>query len=233
MTAAETDHLSSFALDVYWASRRAADEAIDAHLELCARCRSYLESLDAVSAASPPASERASAEPRLTQQRPRSRGSWWVYATAASFALLGGIWLGSRTHELSSSNTNYVGIKGAPAVQLLVHRASDTHVWDGRSPVQPGDALALRVACDGFSKLAVAAPGSNGWKRLSQVACPSRDGALPFTLIVDEQPGDERFAVVLSRHSLDDVGLARAIVEKQQTSAAWVVEFDLPKEIER
>ena len=231
MTTTEPDHLSNFALDVYWASGRETNRAIEAHLEACARCRSYLESLDAVGAVSPLTLEPTSQQPSAVQRSHPHRV--WAYATAASFTLLTGIWAGSRLHEAAPSGSGYVGVKGAPAVQLLVHRASDTHVWDGRSPVQPGDALALRVACDGFPKLAIAAPAERDWKRLSQVECPGRDSALPFTLIVDGQPGSERFAVVLSRNALDDAGLARAIADKPKTSEAWVVEFVLPKEIKR
>lgn len=233
MTASEPNHLSTFALDVYWASGRAPDSAIEAHLEACARCRGYVASLDGLAAMAPLTSERAG-EKKGARLRPnRSRNGWWAWAAAASFALAAGIGVGVSSREQAPAGSGYVGIKGTPAVQLLVHRASDTHVWDGRAPVQPGDALALRVACDGFTKLAIAAPGSNTWKRLSQVTCPSRDGALPFTLIVDGQPGAERFAVVLSQAPLDDAGLARAIADKQQTSTTWVVEFVLPKEIKR
>jgi hypothetical protein len=53
---------------------------------------------------------------------------------------------------------------------------------------------------------------------------------LPFTLIVDSQPGDEKLAVVLSQDELDDKRLQKAIVEAERTKGVWVVDFLLPKE---
>src|SRR5580704_14012677 len=129
-------------------------------------------------------------------------------AAAAAFVVRG---------QLSETD-RYVGIKGTPAVQLLVHRDRDTRLWDGRSPLQPGDALALRVACEGLKRVAVASPGPGGWARLSTAACPVHDEPLPFTLQVDSEPGDEKLAVVLSQEDLDDEGLRRAIAESRRAA---------------
>jgi hypothetical protein len=126
----------------------------------------------------------------------------------------------------------YVATKGTPAVQLLVHRdeePSGTRVWDGRSPVQPGDRLALHVACEGRKRVTVAAPGKAGWQRLSEVPCPESGDPLPFTLVVDDEPGDEQLAVVLSEAGLDDAAMAEAIGHTERTGETWVVKLVLPK----
>jgi hypothetical protein len=126
-----------------------------------------------------------------------------------------------------------VGIKGTPAVQLLLHRDHDTRLWDGHSPLHPGDALALRVACEGLKRVVVATPGPGGWIRLSSDACPTGDDPLPFTLQVDSEPGDEKLAVVLSQDELDDGTLQKAIAETRRSADTWVLSFVMPKETEK
>jgi hypothetical protein len=129
----------------------------------------------------------------------------------------------------------YVGVKGTPSVELLIHRDGETFLWDGHAPIRPHDALALRVACEGLSHVAVAsrdAPG-DAWTRVKEVDCPSGPSAtLPFTLLVDEEPVDERFAVVVSRAPLDDAALGAAAGAPARTADVWAVQFDLAKAAE-
>ena len=122
-----------------------------------------------------------------------------VVAAAAAAVLL------VRTLESGSDPALYVGAKGTPAVQALIHR-DQTSVWDGRSPIRAGDAIALRVACEGFPGVTVATPSADraGWTRLFEGACPANQEPLKFTLVADEEPGEERVAVVLRRDPLDD-----------------------------
>ena len=126
-----------------------------------------------------------------------------VMALAASVVLF--------VRTASRPSDGYVAMKGTPAVELLIHRDQATAVWDGRSPVHPGDSLALRVACEGLHVVAVASPGPAGWGRLSETPCPAAGAALPFTLVVVDQPGDVQLAVVLSQDRLDDALLSSAI----------------------
>jgi hypothetical protein len=136
-------------------------------------------------------------------------------------------------HGRPRPEDGYVGIKGTPAVQLLVHRDRDTRLWDGHSPLHPGDALALRVACEGLKRVVVAAPDASGWTALSRTACPGNDDPLPFTLQVDSEPGDEKLAVVLSQDELDLDTLRKAIAETRRSADVWVLSFVMPKETER
>jgi hypothetical protein len=216
----ERRDVSTFALDVFWASGRSGDAVLEAHVASCSPCRGYLASLDALGAG--PA-------PRLAPLPPPVRRRWALpvaatLAMAAAFAVI--------ARPRGAEEPGYVGAKGTPAVQLLVHREHDTHIWDGRAPVHPGDALALRVACEGLRWVTVASPGPSGWARLSESACPGRDEPLPFTLHVNDAPGDEKLAVVLSPRAIDDATMQAAIAEPQRVPDVWVVSMMLPKETE-
>jgi hypothetical protein len=150
---------------------------------------------------------------------------------AASLAMAAGVlaYVGSRNHMDGS----YVGVKGMPSVELMIHRDEDTFVWNGSAPIRPGDALAFRVACEGLSRVAMAAPDPDAptrWLRLKDAACPAGPSAtLPFTLLVDGESQRERFAVVMSRTRLDDDALSSAASAGAQTTDVWTVRFDLPK----
>jgi len=224
MTTKADGEVSTFTLDVYWASGKPADATLEQHIAGCARCRAYLASLELEAGRLPVPVVPA----RPDGVRPARR---WALpsAVATGLALAACVLLLVRGRP---TEPGYVGAKGTPAVQLLLHRQSDTWIWDGRSPVRPGDALALRVACEGLDHVAVAAPGAQGWARLSDAPCPGPGEALPFTLVVDDQPGDERLAVVLSRDVLDDESLRRAVVEERRASDVWTVAFLLTKKTE-
>jgi hypothetical protein len=222
----EGEELSTFALDVYWASGRPRDAAVEAHLARCERCQGYLANLDSLQAKAP--------RPPFVGARPVMPRRRWALpvAAASALALAAGFFLLLRGRPADTEASSYVGVKGTPAVQLLVHRDRETRLWDGRSPVHPGDALALRVACEGLKRVVVAAPGREGWERLSGTACPEHDEPLPFTLKVDREPGDEHVVVVLSQDDIDERTLQRAIAESRRTADVWVVSFVLPKETE-
>lgn len=92
--------------------------------------------------------------------------------------------------------------------------------------MRPGDSIAVRVECAGLGHVAVVAGGA----RLSD-ACPGPPGLLPFTLVVDDAAGRERFAVVLSRTRLDDDALHAAVAADTHDRDVWVTHFDLPKDL--
>jgi hypothetical protein len=235
MNTTQEDEVSTWELDVYFSSGRRDDATLEAHIANCTRCSAYLASLAVAGADETALAARAALQARAASMPPepapsvhaRRRGGWWAW-TAGAATLVAGVAVLMSGRRVDAPT--YVGVKGTPAVQLLVHRAGGTRIWDGRSPIRPGDALALRVACEGFSSVAIATPGPKTWTRLSDTACPSQDGPLPFTLLVDSEPGNERVAVVLSQKRLDDKALGRAITQTERTSVTWVVDFVLPKE---
>jgi hypothetical protein len=221
--------LSTFALDVHWASGLPADLAIERHLLACARCRAYLASLDASLGGEAAGTATPTLAPASPPARPWGRALRFV-PVAATLAAAAAVVLVVRGRTPEARG--YVGVKGAPAVQLLLHRGSDTRVWDGVEAIHPGDAIALRVACEGLERVAVAAPDREGWSPLSSAACPAAGDPLPFTLVVDAEPHAERLAVVMSQGALDDADLRRAIADGEHSKDVWVVDFVLPKDTE-
>jgi hypothetical protein len=224
------EHLSMFELDLYFATQ-ASDARIEEHIASCERCVAYLTELDALQASAPLLAMRgAAAQARSRRSRPRA-----IRLTlAAGLAVLGAaiaLLVTSPEGEPAA-----VAVKGSPAVQVLVRRGEETRTWDGSSPVQPGDALGLRVACEEFTHVAVAVAAGEArgrWSHLSQGVCPSAGAALPFTLVVDDEPGSERLAVVFSRARLDPRALDEAIEARRLDADARVTRFELDKERSR
>jgi hypothetical protein len=215
--------VSTFALDVFYAGGKAGDPALESHVAGCARCRAYLETL--ASLETPALRLPAAAEPPVRRH--------WALPAVSALALAAAAFLFVHQKAPAPESDGYVGVKGTPAVQLLLHRGNETHIWDGRSPVRPGDALALKVACEGLKHVAVAAPAGSAWSLLSGAECPAQTSeALPFTLRVDGEPGEEKLAVVLSEGALDDAAMKKAIAKGSRDGDVWVVTFTMPKETE-
>jgi hypothetical protein len=127
---------------------------------------------------------------------------------------------------------SYVGVKGTPAVQALVRSGDQTRIWDGRTPVRPGDAIALRIDCQGFSRVVVATASTPSTAvRLFDDVCPADPTPLPFTLIPDDQPGDEHIAITFSDQPLDDRSLTTAIGGTAPSRGVWVERLTFPKQV--
>jgi hypothetical protein len=223
-TTERAGEVSTFALDVYWASGRAGDASIAAHVERCDRCKAYLAHLDTLYARLP--------VPRPPLRSGADRRPWWPGAMAGGLAVAAAVALFAIARARTPASGAYVGAKGTPAAQVLLRRGQETRVWDGRAALRPGDALALRVSCEEWKRIAVAVPGPQGWARVSDALCPASDAPLPFTLQVDGEPGDEQLALVLTQRSIDDGALERAIEENRRAADAWTIRFVLPKQTE-
>ncbi len=218
------EHVSAFELDVYFASRAEDGSEIPAHVASCTKCAAYLEALavldgDAV---------RLQAAPAVPPRSIARLGRFIAPASAAlALAAAVTIYVQSRA---PADDAKYIGVKGAPAMQVLVRSSAQTRIWDGRSPVHAGDAVALRVACEQLEHVTVTTEGSSGLVRLWDGPCPKPASSLPFTLVVDDQPGSERFVVVLGRTRLDEPALRDAVRTNLHSSDVWVTAVELPKE---
>ena len=235
MTANDNSHagdVSTFDLDVYWASGQHTGTDLAKHVAGCARCQGYLASLDEALLFPAPAPALVTASTSATReaQRPVRGLPGWVLPLAGALALAASVLFFGRGRSVPEpGGPGYVAIKGTPAVELLVQREQGIARWDERSPVHPGDRIALRVACEGLARVTVAAPQGETWGRLSETACPASGDPLPFTLVVDDEPGDEQLAVVLSQARLDEAALTAAIRRVDRAGDVWVVQLVLPK----
>lgn len=218
-------HRSPFELDVWFADGKPSGEIAD-HVGACERCSDYVAELDAL--AGDGLALRPPSRPRVRSLRR------FVAPAAATLALAASVALFLRERSTpSAGDASYIGTKGTPAVQVLVRADGATRVWDGRSPLRSGDALALHVACEGLAQVTVAAETPSGIARLSDGPCPSAPSMLPFTLVVDDQPGRERFSVVLTRARVDDARLRELVDRQTRDRDVWVTAFDFPKEARR
>jgi hypothetical protein len=227
MTTTGERHPSTLTLDVFFAGGRRPDGVVDVHLETCARCRRYVDELD--QAAEVPLARPISTPPRQKASKWTPSRLWTASAAGVLAAAAAAVLL-VRALE-PGQETAYVGTKGTPAVQALIHR-DHTSVWDGHSPIRAGDAIALRVACEGFTDVTVATATSHdgtGWSKLFEGPCPANDEPLKFTLVADDEPGEERVGVVLRREPMDDRQIQIAIQSKTRTAKVWTVELSFPK----
>lgn len=213
------EHHSPFELDAYWVSPGDAPLRVTAHVASCERCQTYLRGLDTLDAT--PA--------RLLARPAPARRPWFarVVPVAATLALAAGIALFVRTRETGDT---YVGAKGTPAVQVLVRRGEKTQIYADSMVLQTGDALAFRVACEGFGHVALITPGhGDTWTRLSDAMCPKEATTLPLTLVVDDKPGDERVSVVMSRTPLPQKALESAAKASTRDRQTWVTAYVFKK----
>jgi hypothetical protein len=139
-------------------------------------------------------------------------------ALAAGLALA---WYHDRVNDAA-----YVSEKGTPAVRVLVKRDGQTRAWDEHRIVHPGDSLALQVACMQFPHAGVASWSGSAWVRLWDGPCVA---SLPFTLVVDRNPGNERISVVLANEPVTDAMLRS--VENGSKAGRWFSVLDLAKEV--
>jgi hypothetical protein len=208
---------SSFALDLYFASGRADDPSLEAHVAACQQCAAYLSSL-----------ERLCGEPAWHAAPPRShRGLGVGILAAACAAIAAAVWLSGAPER----QARYLASKGVPAVQALIRDQSGSRVWDGNTPIRAGAAIALRAGCDRFAHVAVLVAGGGSEQRVFDGACPSGADPLPFTLLADDKPGVERIQVIFSQKRLADPAMAAALRSKERSAAVWVDQLLLRKAV--
>lgn len=233
------EHVSMFELDLYFATG-APDARIEEHVAGCERCGGYLAELARLQegAALPEllALPRGRGLPARRAERGLGAGRslGLVMSLAAGLVVLGAV--SALLLVSPSEDAPAVAVKGGPGIQLLVRRGESTRAWNGTSPVRAGDVLALRVACEEFERVAVLVPSGQArerWSPLFQGDCPPAGEALPFTLVVDEQPGREEVAVVFSRSLLAARDLDEALARRRVDGEVWVIRFELDKEASR
>ena len=210
------EHYSTFALDLHWATR---DPEIEAHVAGCERCGAYvahLRELDGKPLAVPARRRRAWRWPALAA----------FVAAAAVVAFV--LWHRPAPTQTHIPRGTYVAAKSAPALQVLLQRDGQLHVWEGGQRIRGNDKLALRVACEAMTHVTVLVRDRQQWTQTFAGTCT--DEVLPFTLVVDSEPGEERIAVVLSAGAIDQDAAARAADQQTRTATVWALQSIFTKE---
>jgi hypothetical protein len=209
---------STFALDQYWVEG-SRDPKVGAHVVDCERCRTYVEHLGILDA-------RPLVVP-VRRTSPWRRGFFAGFAFAVVVAACILLWVHGSGGP-ANQGTTYVAAKGAPTVEVLVRRDGQVRRWNGADKVRGHDALALQVACESMTRVTVLVHDHGAWTQSFDDAC--LDEVLPFTLVVDDEPGDERIAVVLSRAPLDKAAVHEAADLMTRNADVWALQLVFSKE---
>ncbi|WP_257456467.1 zf-HC2 domain-containing protein [Archangium lipolyticum] len=198
-------------------------EEIRAHLASCPRCAGHV---DAMGRPPPVPSWVTSLADEPRRPSPLLRWvPWGAGALAAVLALV--LWVPRGLEETPSPMTG-IRAKGGPAVALYVKHGDSVRLWDGTSPVAPGDLLRLKVMPEGFTWLTVAAPEGGSWQVLHEGPLSAQgETLLPTSWRVE--PGDqpERLLVVLGHEPLAPESLSRLDTEAPRTTEVWVLPLTL------
>lgn len=201
-------------------------EEVRAHLATCPRCAGHVS---AVGRPPPvPAWVTGLAD---TPRKPSWTSRWMPWGLGAMAALLAlMLWVPREPQEPRSG----LRIKGGPAVALYVKRGEQqdapVRLWDGESPVAPGELLRLKVTPEGFTWLTVAAADGGSWQVLHEGPVPERgETLLPTSWRVEPGDAPERLLVVLGHEPLSPESLASLADEAPRTGTQWVLSFALPK----
>jgi len=205
------------------ASLGKGDASTAAHLEGCARCAAHLARVQ--QALPVPAWVR-----ELGPSQPgRPRRWWWLYRWSLLAAVVlvagGGVFLGVKPWEADQFDR---GAKGTPSIAVYIKRDGAVSLWDGQAPVQAGDAVQLKVAAKGYSRVTVAALQEGTLTQL--YAGPAAGEALlPRSWTVDDAPGPEILLVAFSRSPLTKAGQEAALATLPRTREVWATRLQLVK----
>jgi hypothetical protein len=212
----------------------AASRETATHLEGCERCRAHLRTLEAPVPIPPWARELANT--------PKPGWRFWTkwrlpmaglvpvaFAALLLAVVIPRLHLVHPSGELSEETAS-LGDKGVPAVMLHIARGEQISLWDGQSPVQPGDKLQLEVNGEGFGYVQVAAgKGAKAQVLYAGPLDPKRSTLLPTSWRVDAEPGNEELEVVMSRGPLTPEELEAALSTPRRDRTLWTTTLVLPK----
>jgi hypothetical protein len=220
-------HPSFLALDRH--ALGVAQPDVAAHVASCETCRAR------VAAPAPTA-----AVPAWARELPPRRRAWflWPVSTrprafglaAAALACAALVWVTGGKIGTPAGSHDYVGTKGGPELWLYVKRDDSVALWNGSDPVIPGDLLRLKIQPDRFkhvtvfgaARTATTTATAGGYSRLYDSAIASGEPtALPFSLKVDTQPGDESLLVVLGSAEVRPDQVDKLLAGDDEKSGRW------------
>jgi hypothetical protein len=198
--------------------------ALAAHLAGCARCTTRRQQRATLAAEFLGADADAmwAAVKRRTGGARIARLGLPGIAAAAALVLVAGLALRPAVHE----REGYVGVKGAPGLDIICRRQARTFPLDPGQALRPGDELRFRPlgtppdaryavlgSVDGTGRFAPFYPPD---LEQPSVPLPAPGSALPGGVTIDEAPGPERLLLVVSSQPLS----ARAVARAAEASAA-------------
>jgi hypothetical protein len=159
-------------------------------------------------------------------------------ASAAALLLL---WWPHFQHQparfSTSPTSSSLGVKGTPAVALYINRQGKVDLWNGQSPIWPGDQLELKVVPDGLTRVQVFTeqPVLGPRKRLIEIyrgpLAPHRTTLLPKAWQVDEQAGAEMLIVVLSQKVISPSTVQKELKSPTKNRSFWLTQLRIPKHL--
>jgi hypothetical protein len=200
------------------------DAATAAHVEHCARCRSYVARY--APAEQVPAWLSAAAQTPLRSARTPQRAQvlTWLSAAALAAACLVLIWL------KPPSDGPYVGVKGAPAALVHVQHAGSTAVWNGEA-LAAGDKIRIEVMPAEFGYVSVFSWSSTSKPPVSLYAGRVKQRStslLPKAWELDSAPGPE-LLVIFFGHAIVSEAAAEALLRAHDPADVAIVRVLLPK----
>ncbi len=200
------------------------------HVRGCERCQAHLRKLEAPIEV--PAWARA-----LRRPQPERKPGWWTLALLGAAAAAGAtavvLLSPTRPHprELApSSHGTLVAAKGSPSVAIYVLREQQIQLWDGHTPIRPGDRLELQVSGEGLDHLLVdTTPGDFRRPLFSADIDPTQQILLPESWLVDDSPGAETLVVVMSMKKLTAEEASAAVSAHRRDGGVWTTQLTIPK----
>jgi hypothetical protein len=189
------------------------------HLDACPTCSAYVARLQQ------PLPIPAWVREEAARSRPAAGMRSWLGALAALAAAASVLAVAFPAREPR------VQVKGQASVALYLKRGEQISLWDGRSPVRPGDLLRLKVVPEEQEHVLVAAAAASGeLKVLYQGAvAPRCEALLPESWRVDETAEPETLVIALSAKRLDVEALRRALASSARTPDLWTTVLTLHK----
>ena len=215
-----SEHPSMLQLDAL--SLGAGEASVVAHVQGCARCAAHVGRVQQELPV--PAWVR-----ELKTQPHGAHDSSWLFRSSliAALALFvaGGVLVRVKHRDPAQSDR---GVKGMPSVAVYIKRDGVVSLWDGQAPVQPGDALQLKVAPGGYSRVTVAALQDG---TLTELYADSAAGEalLPRSWTIDDEAGPEVLLVAFSRSPLTKAGQEAALATLPRTREIWATRLQLAK----
>jgi hypothetical protein len=212
-------HPSTLELDGFALGAGAATVA--AHVQECSRCAAHVARV-----------QQPLPIPAWVRDVKASRGwsrhsPWVLRSSVVALALVAVVGLFVKMNERGNGRSE-LGVKGMPSVAVYIKHDGIVTLWDGQAPVQPGDALQLKVASGAYSRVTVAALQDG---TLTELYAGSAAGEvlLPRSWTVDDAPGPEVLLVAFSRSPLSKASQESALATLPRTRDVWATRLQLAK----